>query len=301
VADTFIWQAIMLENFDFSLEDRYWNATKRASEQLDLALQDSKNQGWEHFLSAGIDGIEAIHTLRNGKYITALKLAFSAMGHIESSREHAPTFIDLKLADGMYHYWRTVVTMSSSLLPDFGDHRPQGIAEIKEVELKGIFLRAPATLSMAFVWHEEGKLRDALASCLRNRKAYPDNIINNIVTGSTYTFLKKYGSALAVYEEILEDDPSNRRVHYWRGLTHQRSGQFDLSWVAYQTYLAFETLEDTHRAQTHYRMGQVAVRQKKYPTAVASYQSAVKVDGHKAAKRSLERLQEQRKRGLITY
>jgi tetratricopeptide (TPR) repeat protein len=301
VADTLVWQAIMLENFDFSLEDRYWNSTKRASEQLDEALKDSKNQAWEHFLSAGIDGIEAIHTLRNGKYIPALQLAFSAMGHIEKSREQAPTFIDLKLADGMYHYWRTVVTMSSSFLPDFGDHRPQGIAEMKEVELQGIFLRAPATLSMAFVWHEEGKLRDALSSCLRNRKAYPNNIINNLVTGSTYTFLKKYASALGVYEEILEDDPTNRRVHYWRGLTYQRSAQYDLSRQAYQRYLAFETLEETHRGHTHYRLGQVAMRQKDYPAAVTSYQSAVKVNGHKQAKRSLERLKEQKKRGHIDY
>lgn len=301
VADTLVWQAMMLENFDFSLEDRYWNATKRASEQLELALEDSKNQGWEHFLSAGVKGIESIHTVRQGKYIGALQLAFSAMGHIESSREFAPTFIDLKFADGMYHYWRTVVTMSSSLLPDFGDHRPQGIAEMKEVELKGVFLRAPATLSLAFVWHEEGNLREALSSCLKNRKAYPDNIINNLVTGSTYTFLKKYDSALGVYDEILEDDPSNRRVHYWRGLTYQRSRQYDQSLASYTTYLGFETLEETHRAHTHYRLGQVSVRQKDYPAAVSSYQSAAKINGHKQAKRGLDRLKEQKKRGLISY
>jgi len=110
VADTLIWQAIMLENFDFSKEDQYWKSTERATESLEQALKTEGNQAIEHFLMAGIQGVESIHMMRKFQFIPALQRAFSAMGNIEECREIAPDFVDLKFADGMYHYWRTVVT-----------------------------------------------------------------------------------------------------------------------------------------------------------------------------------------------
>jgi hypothetical protein len=301
VADTLIWQAIMLENFDFSKEDQYWKSTEKATESLKNALKTEGNQAIEHFLMAGIQGVESIHMMRKFQFIPALQRAFSAMGNIEECREIAPDFVDLKFADGMYHYWRTVVTMSSKLLPDFGDYRTQGIQEMMEVEVGGVLLNAPSTLSLAFVWHEQGNLKKALASCARNRKAYPDNIINNLVTGSTYTFLRKYDSAISVFNEILEDDPNNRRVHYWLGLAHQRSGKPEIAMGSYQTYLNFKTLEESHRAQTHYRIGQLHIRKKRYPEAYTSYREASKINGHKGAKKSLDRMKDRKKKGEITY
>lgn len=301
VADTLIWQAIMLENFDFSKEDQYWKSTEKATEALEQALKKEGNQAIEHFLMAGIQGVESIHLMRKFSFIPALQRAFAAMGNIESCREIAPDFVDLKFADGMYHYWRSVVTMSSKYLPDFGDYRTQGIQEMMEVETAGVLLNAPATLSLAFVWHEEGNLKKALASCARNRRAYPDNIINNLVTGSTYTFLRKYDAAIGVFNEILEDDPNNRRVHYWLGLAHHRSGDLDTAMGSYKKYLNFKTLEESHRAQTHYRIGQLHMRKKAYPAAYASYREASKINGHKGAKKSLDRMKDRKKKGEIDY
>ncbi len=301
VIDTLIWQALMLENFDFRYDKQYWVSTKAAREDLDKALTVEGNEAWEHFLYTGIEGIESIHTMRRGEYLKALNLAFSAMDHIQKSRELAPDFTDHKLADGMYHYWRTVVTMNSKILPDFGDHRVQGLEEMQAVQARGVFLAAPATLSLAFSWIEEGNYKQANVACIKNRRRYPDNIINNLVTGSVFIYQKKYDSALKVYEEILEDDPKNRRVHYWRGLALLRSGHPNKAKEAFETYLAFEHLEPYQRSYSHYRLGQIAARLKKWAEAENEYKTAVKIDGHKGAKKALDRLKKQKKDGKISY
>ena len=301
VVDVLVWQALMLENFDFKFDKQYWVSTKAARSELDEALKSSDAPGWEHFLYVGVSGIESIHTMRQGKYLGALQLAFEAMDHLQKSREYAPNYGDLALADGMYNYWRTVVTLNSKMLPDFGDKRVEGIEQIRKVESEGVFLNAPATLSLAFTWMEEGELRRALNSCLKNRKAYPKNIVNNMMTGTTFLYMKKAELALPIFDEILVEDPNNMRVRYWRGRTFARMGELEKSAAEFNLYLGADYMESYHRSATHYRLGQVYGRLKDPSKAYAQYEAAVKVDGHKNSKKALANMKERKKEGKIDY
>lgn len=302
MSDLLVWQALMMENFDYKYDDQYWTSSEEARKRLDAALEVPGYEAWEHFLLAGVSGIEAIHQMRTAKYLPALRTAFEAMDHIEQTRTHAPGFTDLKLADGMYNYWRTVVTRTATVLPDFGDHREEGIEQMKAVERDGIFLAAPTTLSLAFTWIEEGKKQEALESCQKNRGPYPDNVINNLVTGSVFVSLRKYDTAIGVFDEILEDSPKNKRARYWRGIALQRSGRLDQALQEYETYLGFDYMEDYQRAQAHYRVGQVKYAQKKYGEAEAAFKAALKVDGgHKRSKDRLDAMKKERKAGEISY
>jgi len=149
VADTLVWQALMLENFDYKYDSQYWVTTRLARDQLEAALEVPGNEGWEHFLMAGIVGIEAIHTMRQERYLPALQLALDAMAEAGKAKEAAPEFTDLLLADGMYNYWRTVVTQNSRVLPDFGDKRMEGLEQMRKVEAEGVFLGPPSSLALA--------------------------------------------------------------------------------------------------------------------------------------------------------
>jgi len=301
VADVLVWQALMLENFDYRFDKEYWVSSKAARAGLEAALAKPGNEGWENFLMAGVVGIEAIHTMRQTKYLSALQLAFSAMDHIQKTRDAVPSFIDVQLADGMYNYWRTVVTMNSKVLPDFGDRRVEGIAQMKDVEREGIFLSAPSTLSLAFSWLEEGKLKEASASCIRNRRKYPKNIINNLVTGTTFIYMRRYKSAIGAFDDILKEDPKNKRVRYWRGVALLRDGQLESAETEFKTYIAFDYMEDYQRSNAHYRLGQVYYRQKKYAESFTAYQEAVKLTKHKGAKKAIERMKERRSAGKISF
>lgn len=295
VGQTLVWQALMLENFDFKYDKQYEVSSAAALEALEAQLEVPGNEGWEHFMLAGVVGIEAIHKMRKENYLPALQRAFAAMDHIAAAKAAVPDFPDLRLADGMYNYWRTVVTMGSKVLPDFGDHRAEGIEHMEYVEVNGIFLQAPATLSLAFTWLEERQIKKALTSCGRNYRAYPDNVINNLVLGRTYIYMRKYDAALRVFNEILEDSPDNVRVLYYQGLALHRSGQTEEAKTAFVKYLAAPYMEAYQRSAAHYRLGQVYYRLEDLDSAEEQYKAAVKIDGNRSAKNGLERVRKKRK------
>lgn len=301
VSDVLVWQALMLENFDFKFEKQYWVSSAEARTALTTALTVEGGEAWEYFLMAGVAGIEAIHTMRRSQYIKALQLAFEAIGHVNKVRELAPNFVDLALADGMYNYWRTVVTLNSKLLPSFGDHRAEGIAQMRLVEQGGIFLSAPTTLAMVFTWQEENDMKEALSSCVKNYRRYPNNIINNLVMGSTYIYTRRTKLALETFDRISSADPKNHRVKYWRGVALHRSGQYATALNSFEEYLAGEHLEDYQVAYSYYRIASTYRRMKEFAKAEDYYKRAIKVNGHKSAKSGLDSLRKQKKDGKISY
>jgi cytochrome c-type biogenesis protein CcmH/NrfG len=68
-----------------------------------------------------------------------------------------------------------------------------------------------------------------------------------------------------------------------------------------ESYLAYEHLEDYQKSWTLYRLGQVYAREKEWGKAYAAYEKAVKLDGHKPAKASMDRLKQRRKDGKIKF
>lgn len=290
VSDVLVWQALMLENFDFAYDKQYWVSSKKARADLDKALATPGHEGWERFLYTGVSGVEAIHTMRRAQYLSALKLAFEAMDHLAKSREAAPGFTDLMLADGMYNYWRSVITMTSKALPDFGDQRPEGLEQMQVVEREGVFLAPPATLSLAFSWIEEDRHREALIAINKNRIPYPDNVINNLLAGTTLAYMRRYDTAIEAFDRILSVDKSNKRARYWRGRVLLQSGNLEEAEKEFTTYLAFDSLEPYQRSATLHRLGQIAFRQKDQKKAEELWKEAVKVDGNQAAKDRLSEL-----------
>jgi predicted negative regulator of RcsB-dependent stress response len=301
VADVLVWQALMMENLDFRFDKQYWTASKAARRDLDVALSTPGNEGWDHLLMASILGIESIHTMRQGGYMGALQLAFQAMDHIEKCRAAAPTYVDLKLADGLYNYWRSYLTMHNKMLPDFGDHRVQGIEQMQYVEETGIFVKPMATLSLVFSWMEEGELDKAKAGTEKIGRSYPDSVINNLVGGMVLVAMRHYDEAIVVLDKIVATDPKNVRVHYWKGLALLKSGELDAAKAEFQGYLAADHLETEQRSYGHYRLGQVFARQHLYTEAMEQYRAAVKLDGHKGAKAAIDGLESRKKEGEISF
>jgi len=301
VANIVIWQAVMLENWDFRYDAEYRAVNAEAKAELTKAMSVPGHEGWEHFLMAGTLGIEAIHVVRQEKYLLALQIALDAMTHAGQAREAAPDFTDLLLADGMYNYWRTVVTEQSKLLPQFADKRAEGLEQMKVVEEEGIFLTAPARLSLSFSYVQEHDDRAALSELLENRRLYPDNIINLLVLGQVQSGMRRFDDALASYDHIREVDPTNERVLYWRAVTLIQSGRSPEALEPLTAYLASDYLEPWHRSWALYRLGTVHYRADRYVEAETAYREAIAIDGHKSAKAALERMLEAKKAGRIAY
>jgi hypothetical protein len=131
IGKVLVYQSLMLENLDFAYEKQYELAANKSRQQLMQALEIRGNDAWEHFILGGVLGIDAIHSMRKGHYVTALNRAIEAMKSVERSQKLAPEFKDLMLGDGLYNYWRTVITRSVKGLPDFTDNRALGIEQLR--------------------------------------------------------------------------------------------------------------------------------------------------------------------------
>ncbi|MDP6933061.1 MAG: tetratricopeptide repeat protein [Myxococcota bacterium] len=287
-----VWQALMMENFDFRYEDQYRLSFKQAKRELEESLLSPGNEGWEEFVMGGILGVDSIHSMRRGEYLSAFSKAVEALKRVRRSRELLPDFKDALVGDGMYNYWRTVVAMQSRLLPDLGDDRALGISQLLESEREAIFLGPAITLGLTFTWMEEGDMKRALGSALKNRQRYPDNVINNLVVGRIYLYMRKYEASEKSYLKVLSVDPANRQVHYYLTTLYLRRRAFEKAEEHVNLYLAFNDLSDSYRAAALFKKGEIYYRQKDYAGAEPLYREAWRVDRLKRAKMRLDRIKE---------
>lgn len=294
-----IYQSMMMENFDFRWEKPYKTHSDAAIRGLDESLRRSDTHAaWKHFIVGSLLGIESIHLMRKSEYVSALSKGVDAMGHIEKSIALAPGFADPLLGDGLYKYWRTVVTMNSKVLPKGEDERAEGIAEMQRVERDGVFLAPGATLALAFTYIEERDLKTAQIYCLRNYKLYPDNVINNLVLARVYMYQRRYDDSLKILREILVDAPDNERVHYYFATVYLRQRKLAEAEASINRYLGFQ-LEPYYKAQALHRKGDVYYYKKDYAKAETYYRQAVDVDDYDPSRVKLDRIAQLRKEGKI--
>jgi tetratricopeptide (TPR) repeat protein len=240
IGHVLVYQALMLENLDFSYESQYTLAANQARQQLMEALEVRGNDAWEHFILGGVLGVDAIHSMRRGNYLTSLNRALEAMKSIERAKKLAPEFPDLKLGDGLYNYWRTVISRGVKGLPDFADNRMLGIEQLREVQENGIFLGPAATFALTYTWLEEGALKRATQSALRNHRAYPENVVNNLMLGRLYMYRRKYTESEKYFKMVVRVSPKNRRVHYFMTRMYLRQKRLVDAETSVNLFLEFD-------------------------------------------------------------
>lgn len=293
VGQVLVWQALMLENFDFKYVDQYELALRRARMELEEALYQPGNEAWEYFILGGMLGIDSIHTMRTGEYLKAFNRGIEAMKSVNKAKELAPDFKDPLLGDGLFNYWVTVISMSSKAIPSLGDNRAKGIEQMQTVEREGIFLGPPATLAMVFTWMEEGDMKKALAATLKNRKVYPENVVNNLVLGRVYMYMKQYEDSERTFQQVIVQEPDNERVHYYLCRLYLRTREIGKAEHHIDRYLAFD-LDDESRGYALYQKGIIHYRQKNWAVAEDSFKEAWRLAKLDRAKRRLDQVKEKR-------
>ena len=253
------------------------------------ALEIRGNDAWEHFILGGVLGIDAIHAMRKGNYVTALNRAIEAMKSVQRSQDLAPEFKDLMLGDGLYNYWRTVITRSVKGLPDFSDNRAQGIEQLRTVQSEGIFLGPAATFALTYTWLEEGALKRATASALRNHRAYPNNVVNNLMLGRLYMYRRDYSSAEKYFKMVLNVAPKNRRVHYFMTQMYLRQKRLVDAERHVNTYLSF-SLSKRDKALGLHQKCLIYYRRKDWAKAEALAEEAWRVGKLKRSKNRLAKI-----------
>ncbi len=284
-----LWQALMFENFDWKYDAQFRAASAQTRAQLERGFDEAGAEPLEQFVLAGVGGLDAVHALRKGEYISALGSAVTAMRALQQTEAEAPELHDAKIGDGMYLYWRTTVSAASNLIPDFPDRRADGIRALMQAESGGVLLGPGASLVMAYAYIEEHDLPRALRAVDVNVARYPDCVVNNLTRGRILTSMRRYDEALRVYDGVIAQNVQNERVYYFRGIVLARLGRYPEATTAWQTYLGFPSPPLEYKGQTWYRLGVARERTGDTPGAKIAFTEAVKL-GNEAAERALEAL-----------
>jgi tetratricopeptide (TPR) repeat protein len=157
-----------------------------------------------------------------------------------------------------------------------------------------MFLGPAATLALTFSWIEEGERKRALEAALRNSQAYPTNVINNLVLGRIYYYVRDYPSSERIFQEVLAVAPDNQRVHYHLATLYTRTRAYDKALRSLDQYLTFQ-LSAEDRGLAWYKKGNIHYALQQWPEAERAFAQAVKADsGLKRAKQRLDKLREQK-------
>ena len=290
-----VYQAIMFENYDFSLDKAYLQASADAQQRFDRVARSRDKKAWNLFLLAVHQGVNAMYHVRHLDYLSGFNLAWEALENVKKVERMAPEFYDVQLALGLYNYWRTAYTEKIDFLPKFGEHRAEGLAQMQLAKEKGLLGRAPASLALTYSYMEGKDYEAALTEALWARERYPTSVLNEMTLSRVYRHLKRFPEALAVLENARTIAPDCGRLWWQIGETHYKSRKNNEDAKdAFKKYLESEPLPE-YKAHTLYRLGLLERRQRRYEMAIHYLEQAVATyPKFKTAAKKLEQVQAER-------
>lgn len=271
-------QASMYEKHDFSAERAYLADASDAEALFRRGRRQADRAAWNAFLEGVHDGLDAMYLIRKGDNLGALNGAWDAMENMKKVERLAPDFHDVKLASGMYDYWRTVYTERIPALPAFGDKREEGLRQMREARNKGLLAPAPASLVLTYSYLEKGDLDAARAEAEWNRARYPDNVLNLMVLGRIQTKQRKNQEALATYEHAVSVAPEVSRAWFALGRQLERDRkELKRARDVYKTFIE-QAPTNEHKADGWYRIGLVEKKLRRYESSKYAFAQALQLD-----------------------
>jgi len=292
-----VYQSMMVENYDYSWDAPYKSEYSEAKERLRLAQRSRRDKSWVYFMFAVHLGVDAMYDVRRSEYVSALNKAWDAMEYIKKLHRREPDFHDAKLALGLYNYWRTAITERVPYLPRFGDHREEGLRQMREAREQGFLCSAPASMALTYSYIEGKKWKEATNEAKWAQARFPENIINQMTLARVYRRIKQFDLALTAFDRVLEIDPQNKRVHFHIGETWYKSRKDNSrAEASYKRYLDTNPPNE-FRAHTYYRLGLLERRLRNYETAIDWLKKAVSTwPRFKAASKRLKEVRAEMKR-----
>lgn len=249
-----LYQAWMLENFDFVKDKEYREASKMGLERAEEAIKAEESVAWNEFVWGVLNGLVSIYDIRQGEYMSALLPALRSVPAMERAIELEPSFHDPTLGLGVYHFWRTVLSEAYWFLPSIGDKKALGMSQMKQVVNTATFAGPGAHLALAYSHLQLRDVASAKKSCEALEALYPNNIINNMLLGRIALRQRKYEVARGYFDKIKAVDPGNWLVEYYQGLMEMRQRNYEPARDHFLAYLSHDG-DVSGQAWGHYRLG----------------------------------------------
>ena len=199
-----LYQAQMVDyESDFKEKEFYENvnlAKKFAQEKI----KKDKKDAWVYLVLGNSYGAKGLYDARKGNWWSGLNNGLTAKSALKEALKHDPELYDAYVGLGSYHYWASVVTKAFWWLPFIGDHREEGMKEMKLAYEKSIFSSEAAANGLVWMYIQEKKLNLAIDLALKMQSKYPEGKSFLWALAQVYYEKQDWNSALLKYQELLE-------------------------------------------------------------------------------------------------
>jgi len=143
------------------------------------------------------------HLAKQKNYLSGIRIAISAINHLEKVVEADSQMYDAYLGIGNYKYWRSQLTRMLHWLPFFSDQRQAGLRMIKECLNNGTFTRWAAMNDLAWIYIDCGEPYEALEYALRGLGEFPNSRFFLWPVAEAYAKMGDHHQARSFYEKLL--------------------------------------------------------------------------------------------------
>lgn len=289
-----IWQLRMFENYDFRFKRQY-DAAEKAYKSFALKqLRSGEVPSWDLFIYGAADGMGAYFKLRQEDWLGALSNGLHAMRMFRELKWRERDFPDNDLAFGSYKYWRSAFTSKIKILPFFGDHRAEGIEEVKRAVINGKYAKDIAEVGLVFIYDNEKNWDAALDYSDAVLAKYPQNTIVRFNKGHLLMNKKMFDPALSEYRKVYEQDNAIYRALFYQGIGFLKLKKYTESKDVFKKYLEIEK-DKEWSSVAYYWLGQIAEAEKDKALAKDYYRKSSVLYKTKQSKERLHLLEKEDK------
>jgi tetratricopeptide (TPR) repeat protein len=188
---------------DFREEEFYANV-KKAKKLAKGRIEGNRKDAWTYLVLGNTYGAKAVYDAKQGKWLSALQEGLMAKSALKEALERNPQLYDAYVGLGSYHYWASVMTKALRWLPFVGDHREQGIAEMKLAYEKSIFSSTAAASGLVWIYIREGEFDRAINLARQMQSAYPEGKSFLWPLAEAHYDKRDWSKALSGYRELLD-------------------------------------------------------------------------------------------------
>ncbi|MFH1874333.1 MAG: tetratricopeptide repeat protein [Pseudomonadota bacterium] len=282
-----IYEVQMLENEDFHLENEFLDASARGMQVYDKVMQKYYPTDKELFYAAGVIGLDSFFQARKGNWWKAYVRGTKSRQIFKRILRKNPQFVDARLGEGMYIYWRSVFTKEYTFLPFFSDRREEGIAIIKGVIDQAEIAQEVARVNLGLIYFEEKNYKDAQKIFENFVQQYPKSVIFYMLLGKVFLASKQYDKALDIFQKTLQLDPEIDKLYYFIGMSvalNKHKNKYDYGKQTLDVFLK-KSKQSLWRSYAYYWLGLINEKQGDKTEAKSNYEESIKLNpGLKHAK-----------------
>jgi tetratricopeptide (TPR) repeat protein len=198
-----LYHAQMIDHESNFREEEFYRCVKAAKKLARNRIKQDKEDAWAYLVLGNSYGAKAVYEAKKGNWWSGLNEGLRAKSTLKEAIKRNPELFDAYVGLGSYHFWASVMTKALWWLPFLGDHREQGITEMKLAYEKSTFSQAAAASGLIWVYIRLKEYDQAISLAHKMQNRYPQGKSFLWGLAEAYYDKRDLNNALLHYQDLL--------------------------------------------------------------------------------------------------